>query len=362
VKLTTDSDLRLASQAGLLSEQQFKDITAFLNARAETPAAAKAPRFDLTHVLWYAGALTIIGAMGLFTNEAFNRMGGWALVATGVAYAIVLTAIGHYLWRVKGLTTPGGLLIAAAVSMVPMAIYGVQDALDLWKYAQGDPGTYHNFYPYVNGSWLYMEVGTVLAAALAVRFYPFPFIGMIAGVALWFMSMDLAMWFTTTPTDYYDFDVRQRVTIWFGAAVIAIAWAIDVIRRGPPDFGFWLHIFGVLAFWGGITAYGDGSEFDGAIYCALNVALIGFGVFLDRRVYAVVGMIGIATYLGHLASTVFQDMIGFSFALSAIGLAVIGLGLFLNRHYQTIAKSLDEAIPDPLKRLRPSWTRAITSA
>ena len=55
-------------------------------------------------------------------------------------------------------------VIAAAVSVVPMAIYGIQDALDLWKYAQGDPGTYHNFYPYVNGSWLYMEIGTVLAA------------------------------------------------------------------------------------------------------------------------------------------------------------------------------------------------------
>jgi hypothetical protein len=100
-------------------------------------------------------------------SQAFNRMGGWALTGTGVAYALPLTAAGHYLWRCKGLTTPGGLLIAAAVSMVPMAIYGVQDALDLWTYAHGDPGTYHNFYPFVNGSWLYMEVGTVLAAALA---------------------------------------------------------------------------------------------------------------------------------------------------------------------------------------------------
>ncbi len=358
--MSTESDLQAVQGAGLISPEQYRQIVDFLKSRQDSPASAKAPRFDLTHVLWYAGALLIMGAMGLFTTDAFNRMGGWALTITGAVYATILTATGHFLWHGKGPRTPGGLLIAAAVSMVPMMIYGVQDALDLWKYALGRPGDYHDFFPFVNGSWLYMEMGTVIAAVLAIRFYPFPFILLIAGVALWFMSMDLAMWFTATPESYYDFDVRQRVTVWFGIAVIAAAWAIDAIRNNPPDFAFWLHIFGVLTFWGGITAYGLGTELQAAIYCAINVGLIGLGVFLDRRIYAVAGTVGIATYLGHLAFSVFQDAISFSFALSVIGLAVIGAGLFLNRHYQAIAEVFDAAIPAPLKRLRPAWKRAAT--
>ena len=34
----------------------------------------------------------------------------------------------------------------------------------------------------------------------------------------------------------------------------------------------------------GITAYGGGSEWEAAVYCALNVALIGFGVLLSGRI------------------------------------------------------------------------------
>ncbi len=353
----TEADLQAAQAAGLVSSEQYRKIVDFLKSRQDSTAAAKVPRFDLTHVLWYAGALIVIAAMGLFTNEAFNRMGGWALTATGAIYAVGLTAIGHYLWHGKSLRTPGGLLIAAAVSMVPMMIYGVQDALDLWKYALGRPGEYRSFYPFVNGSWLYMEIGTIVAALVALRFYAFPFILLIAGVALWFMSMDLAMWFTSTPEAFSEFDVRRLVSIWFGVAMIGVAWAIDAMRRIPPDFAFWLHIFGVLAFWGGITVRGGGSEFEYAIYCAMNVGLIGLGIFLDRRIYAVMGAIGIATYLGHLASEVFKDAIAFSFALSVIGLLVIGLGLLVNRHYEAITAAFDGAIPAQLKRLRPTWKR-----
>jgi len=351
-----DSDLAAARDAGLITQDQYEQVIRFLDSKRKNPGPAVKPKFDLTHVLWYAGAVLIMAAMGLFSNDAFNRMGGWALVATGCIYAFVSTAAGYYLWHRKGLHTPGGLLAAVAVSMVPLIIYGIQDAFDLWRYALGDPGQYNNFFPFVNGSWLYMELGTIAAAVVVLRYFPFPFILLIAGIALWFMSMDLAMWFTSTPGAYDEFEIRQRVTIWFGAAMIVVAWAIDLFRGSRPDFGFWLHIFGILAFWGGITAYGDGTELQGAIYCAINVALIGLGIFLDRRVYAIAGTLGIATYLGHLAFKVFQDVMVFSFALSAIGIFVIALGLLLNKNYQAIAAAFDAVLPTPLKRLRPVST------
>lgn len=361
----TDGELQAIREAGLIDEAKFVEISAFLAHLRRTepapvapvvdvPMPAAGPRFDLTHVLWYAGALIIMGAMGLFTTTAFAAMGGWALFACGAAYAAVLGFLGDYLWSRKDLRTPGGLLITAAVSMVPMMIYGVQDALDLWKYAQGDPGSYQNFYPYVNGSWLYMEIGTIAAALIAVRRYPFPFILMVAAVALWFMSMDLAMWFTAKPDSYDEFGTRRMVSIWFGLAMIVVAWVTDILRRGGPDFAFWIHIFGIMTFWGAVTATDGGTELQKFIYCLLNVALIGFAVFVDRRVYAVFGTLGVATYLGYLAHDVFQDMIVFSFALSAVGLAIIFLGLWLHRNYDKLASGLDAALPPALKRLRPA--------
>ncbi len=351
----TKDDLSALHSAGIIDAAKLAEISTFF---ANRKSNSTTPRFDLTHVLWYVGALIIIGAMGLFTNDAFNRMGGWALATCGTAYAVVSAVAGHYLWTRKSLRIPGGLLIAVAVSMVPMIIYGIQDALDLWKYAQGDPGEYHNFYPYINGSWIYMEIATVSVAAVSAYFYRFSFILLIAAVALWFFSMDVAVWFVRSPLgtyDYnYDFSTRRLVSIIVGLLVMLVAWAMDLKRRGGSDMAFWLHIAGAAAFWGGLTASDGGTEFQKFIYLLINVGLLGFSLFLDRRVYAVFGGMGIATYLGQLAFHTFNDMILFSFALSAIGLLIIFLGLMLHKNRDNLAASLDANLPDALKRLRPS--------
>jgi hypothetical protein len=355
--MLADADLRAIRDAGLIDDAKLAEITSFLEQRYPAATRLTAPRFDLTHVLWYAGALIVMGAMGLFTNEAFNRMGGGALAACGTAYLVVLIAAGHMLWKNATLRIPAGLLITAGVSMVPLIIYGVQDALGFWQSPQGDPGQYKDFYSYVNATWIYMEIGATIAALLAVWRYPFPFILMIAAFALWFMSMDLAMWFTHEPGNYYDYDVRRQVSMYFGLGMIAVAWAIDILRQRGPDFAFWLHIFGVMAFWGSMTLSDSGSELMKFIYCLINIAMIGLSLFLNRRVYAVFGAIGVATYLGYLANNVFKDVIMFSFALSAIGLGVIGLGLLLHRNRTRLLAATDTLVPQSLAWLRPEHAR-----
>lgn len=355
--MLADADLKAIRDAGLIDDTKLAEIANFLDQRHPAITRQTAPRFDLTHVLWYAGALIVIGAMGLFTNEAFNRMGGWALAACGSAYLVVFLAAGHTLWKNVTLRIPAGLLIAIAVSMVPLIIYGVQDVYGAWNSPQGDPGQYKDFYTYVNASWIYMEIGAIIAAALAVWRYPFPFILMIAAVALWFMSMDLALWLTYKPGNYYDFDTRRLVSMYFGLGMIGVAWAIDILRKRGPDFAFWLHIFGVIAFWCGMTFADSSSELMKFVYCLINVGMIGISLFLNRRIYAVFGAIGVATYLGYLANEVFKDVIMFSFALSAIGLAVIGLGLLLHRNRARMLAAMDTLVPQSLAWLRPEHAR-----
>lgn len=347
-----DRDLVAIRDARLIDEDQFKAISQFLVTRAASETAL--PRFDLTHVLWYAGALIVIAAMGIFTNDAFNRQGGRALVACGTVYALAFAIAGSQLWRRPGLRTPAGLLIAVAVAMVPLIVYGIQDWYQLWDYAKGDPGDYNNFFPYVHGSWLYMELATVVAAFAAAYVYRFPFILLIGGVALWFMSMDLAMWFTRTPGSYDDFDIRRTISLWFGLGLILCAWVADLRRTTGPDMTFWLHIFGALAFWGGLSLHDGGTQVEKFIYCLINAGLLGFSLFLDRRIYAWLGALGIAGYLGYLANDVFKDTLLFSFALSAIGIAVIVVGLFTHRHRQNLKQRFDDAVPAVLQRLRPT--------
>jgi hypothetical protein len=345
----TESDLRAASTAGIVDAPQLARLLDFLKGRAALAPGASGPRFDMAHLLWYAGALIVIGAMGLFSTLAFSQMGGQALAITAVVYAAVFWAGGHYLWHSKSLTTPGGLLIAIAVSMAPLAVYGIQNEFGWWGQF-GQPGSYQGFYVWIKGSWIFMEVAAIIAAVLALRTYRFPFIVSIIAVALWFMSMDLAPWIAQTA--HADWETQRRVSIGFGAAMLAVAYATDRTQRSG-DFAFWLYLFGLLAFWGGITATSGGTVFQKALYCALNVGLLFGSVFLARRVFAVFGVIGIALYLGDLANHVFKDSLLFPFALSLIGVAVIAAGLLYYRNQGRLAAWFEANLPEGVKRLRP---------
>jgi hypothetical protein len=194
-----------------------------------------------------------------------------------------------------------------------------------------------------------MEIATIAAGALALRYFRAPFIVMLIAVALWFMSMDLAPWLSTV--DHLDFETRRKVSVWFGLAVLAVAWAVD-FRSRNGDFAFWLHLFGLLTFWGGITSSDSSTELGKALYCLLNVGLLVLAVLLMRRAYAVFGTFGVSLYLGHLAEKVFRDSLLFPFSLSLIGIAVIAAGLLYHRNERAIAAWLSAHLPAGLLRFR----------
>lgn len=350
----SDDDLRAAVSAGVIDAADFDRLVAFL-ARHRSAASYEvaASTFDVAHLLWYAGALIVIGAMGLFSTVAFSQMGGEALAASAVVYATVFTIAGHTLWHRKNLKTPGGLLITIAVSMAPLAVYGIQDALGWWG-TFGTPGTVRDFYIWIKGSWIFMEIAAIVSGIVALRFYRFPFIVSVIAVALWFMSMDLTPWIFGT--DKFDWEMRRKVSVWFGLAVLIVAWVVDY-RKRDGDFAFWLHLFGLAAFWGGITATESSSETGKAVYCLLNVGLLLISAIARRRAYAVFGALGICIYLGHLADVVFKDSLLFPFALSLIGVAVIAAGLLYHRQQDMITAWITAHLPKSVLRLRPAHAR-----
>ena len=359
-------ELEPAVEAGIITRDQADRLTAFLEARRQAAAAQHGPamapaKFDFSHVLWYAGALIVISALGLFTTLAFVEMGPQALTFTAIAYGAGFVALGRFFWGRPGLMTPGGLLIACAVNMVPMAIYGVQATFELWPLPFGDPGNYESFYDWLNASWVYMDIGTVLAGVLALRYFPFPFIAAIMAGALWFLSMDLVPWvaYVLFKTQDFTWSMRDAVSMWLGVTLIVAAWGLDLKRWRAGDFAFWLHLAGVICFWCSLSAHSSDNGFLKFVYFLINVAMVILAVFLGRRVYAVFGAFGISLYLGYLASDVFVDSLLFPLALSAIGLGVIGLGIWYFRKQQVIALWLVTTLPPGLQRLRPAHARMV---
>jgi len=347
------NDLDAARDAGALDDATLERLRLFLGARREAAQAQhKPPRLDFVHVLWYLGALIVLGAMGLFSTTAFGLWGPKALLATALVYAALFLAAGSHLWRRPSLRTPAGLLVACAVGMAPLFVFALQS---LYGYEPGAAQNYHDFFVWIRSSWLPMELATIAFGLLALVFFPFPFLVMIIAFALWYMSMDLTPWLYEK--ERFSWDERARVSLWFGLAMLVTAWLVDLKRWKEGDFAFWLHLFGLLAFWGGLTWRHSDFEFGRAVYCLINLGLILLGVLLLRRAYLVFGGLGVTFYISHLAYEVFKDSILFPFALSGVGLLVIGAGLLLYKHGDRLQQLLLRWTPPALTRLRPAHAR-----
>jgi hypothetical protein len=342
-----------AIRAGIISIEQADRLVAHFAAIghvSNTGEVTRSSRFDFAHALWYLGALIVMGAMGLFSTLAFGTLGARALLVIALVYAAGLWFAGDHLWRTKGLTTPGGLLITSAVAMAPLALYALFDMFGWW--GGGSPGTYQGFYKYIAGGWLPIEIGTLAACLVALRFYRFPFIVFVAAVMIWFMSMDVADLLRGKEA-WTSWELRRNVSLAFGLVMIPFAWWVDT-RRTDADFGFWLHLVGAVTFFGGLSLQQSGSEIGKLIYCLICLGMIGFGIFLSRRVYAVFGAMGLLGYVGHLAWKVFSNVVVFPFVMSAVGIAVIWLGLKYHRNADRIGAWVDANLPEAVKRLRPA--------
>src|ERR671916_2993456 len=93
------------------------------------------------------------------------------------------------------------------------------------------------------------------------------------------MSMDL------TPLIYgrlyYEAQGYQVGSLVFGLFVLVGAYLVD--RRTEEAYAFWGYLFGMFAFWGGLTMFEGGSELDWFIYGLINLGLVLISVLLQRR-------------------------------------------------------------------------------
>lgn len=334
----TKENLASAARAGIISPDQADRLFDHLKA---IPSAG--PGFDFTHVLYYMGGLIAIGAMTLFMTLGWENFGGWGILLISLAYAAISLVLANWFQR-KGHAIPAGICAAFVVVMAPLAIYGLQQAMGWWP----DDTVYREYHRYIKWHWIFLELGTLVVGAAVAWIYRYPFLQMPIAVTLWYLSMDLAAMLAGGRP---DFELRALVSLYFGLAMTLFAFWVDIRSSKSGDYAFWLYLFGVLTFWGGLTSQHTDSEFLRFIYCCINLLLIGIGVVLVRRIFVVFGAIGCSIYLGHLANEVFKDSWLFPIALTAIGLGVIYLGLIWQRNEKVITRKVRGVLPAPLREL-----------
>lgn len=306
-------DLEAAATAGIISKKQADDVWRFWQKTHEDT-----PQFHFAHVLYYFGGLLAIAAVTLFVTRAWDDVIGLPLffISTFLfGTGILLT---HSFLKRK-FRIPAGILATFSLALVPLMVYNLQ----VWLgYPPTQKYDYSDFHYWVNWYWVPMELVTLLVGILMFYIYRFPFLLFPIAVVLWYMSMDLSA--LVLHLQSYSGTDRAIFSMYFGLLTLLATIFID-FKYGDDkdDYAFWLYIFGVMAFWGGLSSQESHSELSKFIYCMINVFMILISVFLDRRVFAVFGTLGILGYLGHLSLEIFPNSLSFPIMLVFLGLFII---------------------------------------
>lgn len=359
-----EADLQEAARSGVISPQQATalwrlwvqgDSPALLAGLAPAAsgtdqALAGGPRFGFVNVLYYFGGMVAIGAMSLFMTLGFQALGVTGLLLIGLAYAFgALKVADHF--KAKALPVPAGLLATLAVVLVPLILWCLQSLAGAWP--EGGSRHFSDYHYYIDWRWLMLEFGTLAAAAIMLWRYKLPFMVMPVAVTLWYMSMDVANGLMQNAG--WDYQFMRDVSLVFGLGTCAVAMWVDVRTRlsrdaqWRQDFAFWLYIFGATMFWAGLSLRDSDNEWGKFLYAALNVFLVLFGAAIGRRVFTVLGALGVAGYLGYLSHRVFQDSLMFPFALTLLGLGVVWLGVYWQRNEAAINAILSRGVPEGLR-------------
>jgi hypothetical protein len=332
MKISKQELERAAIETGLSSEHA-QAIWQQLETRPEMEA-----HFEPAHVAYYFGALLVIGAMGWFMSKGWDSFRGWQLFAIASGYAAIFLLVARSLWPQPLFKIPAGLLATVAVCMTPLAVYGLERQFHVWP--SMDPGSYTRFHPYINASWVLMEIATVLAAAVALHYFRFPFLTAPAAYALWYMSMDLTELVYGSGWQWRD---RCMISAVFGVSMLLVSYWLD--GRTELDYSFWGYLFGLLAFTGGLSLLDSGNQLAKLGYFLVHIALIVISLVLRRRVFLIFGGLGVFGYLYDEAYTYFRDSVAFPFVLSFIGILIIVGAMKFKKNESTLQQKVAMWIP-----------------
>ena len=352
--LINSNDLILAQKKGVISAETLANLLEFIKElhkndvkveSADSPKneQQKEPKkkFTLENFLYYFGAWIIISAMGWYLGLSFSAFGHGGLFVTSVCYFLIFTVMGNLLWK-KEKRTPGGLLFVCAVSVVPVAVWALETILGIMP---KDLSNYKDFHILIRAGWIMMELATIFVGLAFLKYRKFPFLTLPICYAMWYLSMDivpLAMGSTGDPT----WGMRNFASLVF--SVMMIGFALKYDNKFEEDFSHWLYIFGAIMLWGSLWSIICQLKLTNEItYFLRTLVDLGFvfaSLILRRKVFMVLGSVGVWGYIGHIAYKIFANSPLCPFVMVLLGLGVIYSGIYYSKNFEKIEQSLRKAI------------------
>lgn len=309
--------------------------------------------FKMAHILYYLGGMLAIGALSLFMTLGFEIFGGLGIFFIALLYG------GGGLWGVerlvkrKGMMVPSGIIATFALTMVPLALFGLLSAIGFMNTTD-----YRSYHQVVSFKFVGMELCTLIAALLMLRRYQFPFLMMPVAVTLWYMTMDvhaeLSKLLGVSSVNLFDHfaSVSSILSLVFFMVAIRVDIKMGNRKDGTSkDYAFWLYLFSLITIYSsGIYKMIDGTGLVLPLSIVFNMVVLSIGAALSRRMFVVFGGLGLTGNAFHLASY-FSESALFPFVLIGIGFGIIYLGSVWQKNELKIKKSLQKFFPKSFQEM-----------
>jgi hypothetical protein len=334
----TDEQINKALEKGIFTDEQVKNFREYVQGFNNQTT-------KLQKVLYYGGGLLIISAMTWLMKRSWDDFGPVAITILSALYFIVFFTLGYILFLKKKMEVAGGLLLSIPIAVTPLFVFSILRLFNFWP----QEWIYDDYYVWVKGKWIILELATIIVALPILIKTKFPFhVFLIAG-SLWFISMDIIpILYEKTSITWTE---RAIISDFFGVLMIAIGYFADI--KFKKDYSFWLYLFGLITLTSGLSVFYNDNAFKFIVLGLVNVFLILFSVFIKRNVFLVFGTIGLTEFLGRLSWKYFEGSAFFPLALTIIGVLLILLGIFFQRNKEKIDEYIKKNVPEYILKLRP---------
>jgi hypothetical protein len=284
----------------------------------ESPARER-PAFDTPNILWFFGAFTAAGASAAVISQVHpTARATWILLAS-LAFLAAFAVLAAALLR-NGWWIPGGVLAAMAVIFVGPAAGAFERLIGVWR-TGGSLNPIQEF----EGPAFALLVAVAVAGLVAFAIVRFPFILVTVVLATFFAAQLLLPVFVKQPS------AKEHATAFIvvGAALILVGLAFDLMKDRPS--AFWWHLVGLTALSIGFGYHAfQHSTWGWVLILVVGCFILLGATFLVRGTWAVFGVAGFYAPIAHYLNDWFGNL-GTAFALAALGILLVAMGLAARR-------------------------------
>jgi hypothetical protein len=185
--------------------------------------------------------------------------------------------------------------------------------------------------------WIPVDVATIVAALVAIRWRRFGILVVPAAIGFWYLMLHVVPLLAGASLSR---ELEGSTILVVGTTLLAIGYALDRRPRSAAYAG-WLYMVGLAAMiLAGAERWGMYKHVVPHVALALSILAVMLSLALGRRSFLIAGAIGFVSYLAWLAFDVFRRAVSFPIVLAAFGVAIILAAVWVQRRYPALSRRM----------------------